>query len=351
MSQPTNSDPYFLQVPYAKRWGHLQSIIVGLYINNTLGSNVFSNVDVTELPVAVTRNNPATPLTEGIAFAIMAGNPELLCDILERKISDGIELNLTSLYPFHLATTFLNGLGSCCNILNDIICDLGHGNSIQKLYINDRGHTVLDNLMMTILRSHTSCSPDVVDDTLKNWKRFPGEEIDICGPPQDDSPCLRANLGAGRASIPLQWKHMFCHTSAQAVCHPIGCLFGPDIAADINIPSGRCGNCDLKLPLLPLHTLVFTATHLTQSGYEGETLFGMVACLTCFLANGADPSLEASISLAALTGNDVIGRCTHEELNSIEFLDSFQSSLSARDADANLGWAVFRSFLRYATEE
>src|SRR5438045_1891921 len=111
------------------------------------------------------------------------------------------------------------------------------------------------------------------------------------------------------------------HTSVQAICHCIGTLFGPHWAPDINTPSGlftkRCSNetCGLKLQLMPLHTLVVTAVHLASQGSKAETLFGMLACLVCLLANGANPLLTAPVSINVLLSDDEDRECSHAELD------------------------------------
>ena len=170
--------------------------------------------------------------------------------------------------------------------------------SLRKLYVNDVGHIILDQLMIYILKSHTSCSPDVVDETFKKDSCFEGEDINICGRWDADSDFVRDLLASRMPGIPHEWKHIFCHTSAQTICHCIRTEFYPDWAPDINHPSGlfvrRCRPCGLKLQLQPLHTLVIVASYLTFSGCEGETLFGLLACLLCLLRNGADPLLVAS---------------------------------------------------------
>jgi len=228
--------------------------------------------------------------------------------------------------------------------------------SIAELYVNNNGHTVLDNLMMSILKGHSNCSPSSVDDKFAKMRRFKGEEVDICGRWDADSDCVRELFAEGHSGIPIEWKHMFCHTSAQTICHCIGRLFGPIFAPDINSPSGlftkTCQACGETLKLLPLHSLVLTAFHLARSGCPGENLFGMLACLVCLLANGANPLATASISLDALMDRDSAAECSHEELDPAQLAERVPESLMAGwTNDVALGWQVFCSMLRYARDE
>ena len=74
--------------------------------------------------------------------------------------------------------------------------------ALRKLFVNDLGHTILDQLMIAILKAHSSCSPGVVDPIFKKAKRFEGEDVDICGRWDADSGCIRQLLVKGDASIP-----------------------------------------------------------------------------------------------------------------------------------------------------
>jgi hypothetical protein len=205
-----------------------------------------------------------------------------------RHIDDDPDIHLHDIFPLHLASSYLDGAKTCCKVFDQIVLGMPTGEaSVRKLYVNHLNHTVLDNLMIAILKAHTSCTPVMVDEAFKKENRFAGEEVDICGRWDADSGCIRQLQASGNPTIPRSWKHMFCHTSAQAITHCIGTLFGPHWAPDINTPSGifhkRCLNetCGLKLQLKPLHTLVVTAVYLAQLGSDGETLFGMIACLLC----------------------------------------------------------------------
>ncbi|KAF7959897.1 hypothetical protein EAE96_001500 [Botrytis aclada] len=325
-----------------------------------LKNNIFSTICTSDLPITSTslmeaaKTSSSALLVECFGFAIMTRNPKLFWKILPKM--ETTDLQNSNFYPLHLATSFLDGSKTCCNILDPLVNQMGICNSIRKLFINDRGHTVLDNLMMAILKSHTSCLPYIVDDSFKDLNRWAGEEVDICGRWDADSPCVRSHLAEGNASIPIGWKHMFCHTSIQTICHCIGRIFGPSYAPNIGTPSGlfmkHCLKCGHKLQLLPLHTLVLVAFYLARSGRENENLFGILAVLVCLLANGANPLDRAAISMKALTGEDNASECSHELLEPIDIADRIPSTLtSSWTSDARLGWDVFCSVLRYAGNE
>ncbi|KAF7884893.1 hypothetical protein EAF00_010711 [Botryotinia globosa] len=325
-----------------------------------LKDNLFSNISASDLPITsmalteAARTSSAALFMECFGFAIMTRNPKLFWKFLP-KIETTVVQN-SNLYPLHLATSFLDGSKTCCNILDALVNQMGAYGSVRKLFINDRGHTVLDNLMMAILRSHTSCTPDVVADFFKDLNHWSGEEVDICGRWDADSPCVRSHLAGGNASIPIGWKHMFCHTSVQTICHCIGRIFGPSYAPKIDTPSGlfmkHCRKCGHKLQLLPLHSLVLVAFYLADSGCENENLFGILAVLVCLLANGANPLDRAAISMKALIRQDNADECSHELLEPIDIAVKIPDTLmSSWNSDARLRWNVFCSVLRYAGDE
>ncbi|CZR64442.1 uncharacterized protein PAC_14340 [Phialocephala subalpina] len=338
--------------------GHQQTFEQKLQLS--LEMNNFTTLDPKDLPMAVSkvvkaaRSSPRELLQESFAFSLVARNERVFWSLLCRASS----LNFvgTGIYPLHLLTSFLDGSKTCCNLLDAALNHLAGGNRIDKIYVNDHGHTVLDNLFISILKGHTNCLPDVVDDKFSKMKRFTGEEVDICGRWDADSTCVRELFAEGHSTIPIEWKHMFCHTSVQAICHCIGRLFGPMFAPDINTLSGlfmkTCQCCGQKLQMGPLHSLVLTAVHLAQSGCPGENLFGMLACLVCLLANGADPTLTAPISLPALMRKDTATACSHEEINPFQLAERVPASLvTSWSDDVTLGWKVLCAMLRYAKDE
>jgi hypothetical protein len=306
--------------------------------------------------VKAAQRSPDELFEETIGFAIMAGNIDLLSELVEQIWEEKSELNLSRTFPFHLATSYLRGGKSCCNVIEILVAALLGVNTIRKLYANDHGHTVLDNFMLAILKAHTSCPPVTVDDVFRKDRRFPGEEVDICGRWDADSPCIRKLLADGNPVIPFEWKHMFCHTSAQTLCHSIGTIFGPKNAPNINTPSGLflklCSHCGRRLQLQPLHCLVLTAFHLARSGCEGENLFGILACLVCLLVNGADPLLKAHVSLKALLGTDEGDQCSHSEIDPSELAGQVPDTYMLMwTGEVKLGWRVFCRVLQFAQEE
>ncbi|KAL2072967.1 hypothetical protein VTL71DRAFT_10291 [Oculimacula yallundae] len=198
----------------------------------------------------------------------------------------------------------------------------------------------------------------MVDDAFKKEHRFAGEEVDICGRWDADSDCIRQLQANGSPSIPLSWKHMFCHTSAQTMIHCLSTLFGPHWAPDINTPSGiflkRCQNetCGLKMQLKPLHTLVVTSVHLAQYGREGETLFGILACVLCLLSRGANPLLKADISIRALINEEYGQECSHSELDPFELAQQVPKYLIAQwSQERRTGWAILCHVLGHSQKE
>ena len=327
-------------------------------LSDGLEKNNFSNVTLDDLPIAVdqvakaARKSPDEMLEEALGFSIMSRNADLVENLLYRITE--LEQDVNGLFPFHLAVSYLDGSKTCCEILEMVVSYLPR--SLRKSYVNEFGHTILDQIMMNILKSHTSCLPSVVDIIFKKEKRFEGEDVDICGRWDADSDCIRTLLANGTSGIPFEWKHMFCHTSVQAICHCIGTVFGPRWCPDINTPSGlfvrRCLHCGLKLQLLPLHTLVLVGLHLSRSGCQNETLFGILACLLCLLSNGANPLLKASISMQALLGNEEVNECNHEEMDPLELAEKvLAGSKSMWSRELNVGWQVICNVFRLSQAE
>ena len=326
-------------------------------LSDSLESNNFSNLKPGDLPIAVghiagaARRSSDELLQEAFGFSIMSRNESL---VRGHSYEFGDRFEVTGLYPFHLAVSYLDGSKTCCNILDILV--MADKRSLRKLYVNNLGHTILDQLMIAILKAHTSCSPSVVDAILKKEKRFEGEDVDICGRWDSDSECVRTLLANGTPTIPFEWKHMFCHTSVQTICHCIGIVFGPFWSPDINTPSGlfvrRCSHCGLKLQLLPLHTLILVGLHLSQSGCKDETLFGILACLLCLLSNGANPLLKANISVQTLLDVEEGNGCSHEELDPAELSEKILTGLkSVWPKELRTGWQVICHVLKHSQAE
>ena len=325
-------------------------------LSENLESNDFSSVKVGDLPIAVdhiaraARGSPAELLEEALGFSIMSRNAVLMSELIDKL---DYKLEIDGLYPFHLAATYLDGSKTCCSMFDDLV--KSDPRTLRKLYVNELGHTVLDQLMIAILKAHTSCLPSVVDVIFKGESRFEGEDVDICGRWDADSACVRSLLANGTSRIPFEWKHMFCHTSVQTICHCIGTVFAHG-RADINSPSGifqrRCSHCGLKLQLLPLHSLVLVGLHLSLSGCQNETLFGILACLLCLLSNGANPLLKAHISSQALVDNDQGNECSHEELDPAELMERLPTRLELSwSKELSTGWQIIYYALKQSQAE
>lgn len=332
-------------------------------LRNGLENNDFSSVKAKDLPVAVghivaaAEKSPEELLAEAVGFSILGHNAELLEKQLGSITDKDLDVNLENLYPFHLAASYLDGAGTCCGVFEELMRCAVTGRILQKTYENRLGHTILDNFMITILKSHTYITPGQVEDSWKNEKNFVGVGVDICGRWDSDSACFRRRLERGKPTIPKSWKHKFCHTSIQTICHCIRVLFGFKFSPPIDTPSGlfvkRCLQCGIKLQLRPLHTLVLTAAYLGSYGFEGEDLFGILACLLCLLANGADPTLTAEISVSALAHEQTCDSCDqHEEITASDLAQRIGSTFSSNwSSKVNTGWQVVCYVLRSSVEE
>jgi len=225
-------------------------------LRDNLKSNDFSTININQLLVAIStvakavKSSPNELLEEAIGFSIIGRNASLLRDLL-RKAKEA-KLDISNLYPFHLATSYLDGSKSCCLILN-LLFDFTPYELIQKYsrfgYINDLRYTILDNLIITILRNHTSISPGTIDSALRTDRRFPRQEVNICGRWDTDSETYRELLSNSKFAVPFKWKHKFCYTSAQAVYHCITVF--ANYFVSLNASSGlflkHCTYCGVKL--------------------------------------------------------------------------------------------------------
>ncbi|KAK5635541.1 hypothetical protein RRF57_011253 [Xylaria bambusicola] len=330
------------------------------YFREGLQLNSFSTLEIRDVPLATSKvaiaasNSPEMLQVESIGFAIIARNVELLEDLLNEDYPR--KLNLSSLFPYHLAANYLDGAEACCSMLDSLVSGLGGTNLISKLYVNDYGHTVLDSLMITIMKSHTMFTPSIVDERFRKTQRFTAEDVDICGRWDADSFCVRQNNAKGSPCIPKAWKHPFCHTSAQAVCHAAIVVFGRPYSPDINTRSGiftkSCSKCHRRLEPGPLHTLIITAYHLAQGGFEGETLFGVLACLVCLLTLGADPTLQTEMSVDELLGTSDGRKCYHGRLDPVELAEQVPEMIRASWLDdVQVGWQTLLAVLRFAQRE
>ncbi|MCJ1428601.1 hypothetical protein MMC29_006511 [Sticta canariensis] len=330
---------------------------------DSLARNDFSDIKTEDLPIAVpqltkTLEGPNDRLLEeAFGFGIMARNANVL-KALESKIESKEEIEkVNELNPFHLAASYLDGAKTCCSIFIGL---LGMGGlRFHPAHQNKMGHTVFDNLMMAILKAHTSIPPGTVDDALRNEKRFPGEEVDICGRWDADSDCIRELFKAGDSCIPFAWKHKFCHTSVQVICHCILLLMGNYWSRNEAVPSGlfikRCVSCGLKMQVQNLHTVVLTAFFLAHFGAKDEDLFGILAVLLTVLKKGANPLQTVDISIGALfhyeasneASNADPTRCNHRHYTPLELANSVPSEIVENwSSKKRTGWEIFCQVLR-----
>jgi hypothetical protein len=324
-------------------------------LRDGLEHNDFSPTPTADLPVAIpqiaqaAKSSDSELLLESFGFSIMSRNVDQVRDILFQMKKNSVKY--ASLYPFHLATSFLDGAKTCCNVMTVLSMHIA-GAEVHEFYTNEHGHTILDNLMIAIIKSHTSAKPTTVDQNLKDTPRFTGEEVYICGRWDVDSPCVRHLHASGNASIPSNWKHKFCNTSIQTICDCICNMFThmPPLLL-LSTPSGlfirRCFDCGIKMQLQPLHSLVMTAYHLATQGNNDEDLFGILACALCMISRGFDPCTTAEISVTSLLDTDALLECEHEELTAAGLAErlSFSGAASSQSAKLQLGWAVLAGVL------
>lgn len=324
-------------------------------LRDALEHNDFSSIPVTDLPVAIphlakaAQRSQSELLLESLGFSIMSRNPDQVIEIIDQLEDENIDFK--SLFPFHIATSYLDGYKSCCSILKTLMNRID-GPQRRDMYVNESGYTVLDNLMISILKSHSSATPAVFDNSLKDTARFTGEEVDICGRWDADSPCVRYRLANGNPTTPFAWKHKFCHTSIQTIFHCIKTITLYSVHYS-HTASGlyirRCFDCGVKLQLQPLHSLVMTAYHLADHSCQDEDLFGMLSCLLSLITSGFDPCKTANVSFAALVESDPMEvECDHEELTPSQLAEKISASpaISRWSERVRTGWAVFCGVLR-----
>ena len=265
-----------------------------------LTTNAFISRRSESLPIAITPITEAwsssqnQSLREALGFSIIGRNEELVEDLLQRIDFDHVE----GFHPFHQAISFLDGSKTCCNIVAKLVSETP---VLFSGPTNTAGHTVIDSIFITILKSHTSMAPGEVSSALRGERRFLGEEVDICGRWDADSDCIRALVAAGVPRIPMDWTYKFCHTSALTICHCIS-MIGFINSYLFDQPSGlflqNCELCGLGTNLKPSHVVVIIAFHLAQSGAQDENLFGALAVVLCMVASLTDFG-ETAITLGS----------------------------------------------------
>ena len=328
----------------------------------SLTRNDFSDIKAEDLPIAVpqivkTLDGPKNGLLEeAFGFGVMARNTKVVLDLLRKISTDEEREKIRGLEPLHLATAYLDGSKTCCSIIDLLYrrFDL----KLRTVTWNNLNHTVFDNLMIAILKAHTSVTPGAIDDSLRNEKRFPGEEVDICGRWDADSDCVRELLKAGDSHIPFTWKHKFCHTSVQAICHCIVKLqiyfSRPNLLSGLFVK--HCASCGLKMQAGPLHTVVLTAISLAQFGAKDEDLFGILAVLLAVLQEGASPLESANLSISALFHDEPTiadpNECSHRYYRPLELASCVPSQfIESWSSKVRTGWEIFCSIFRLSEKE
>lgn len=349
-----NDDTTWESWPPSEQQASLQ-----VHLRDALEHNDFSPTPAADLPVAIPQIAKAADeehsnelLVESLGFSIMSRNLDQIRRVFEELHVK--EFSPAPLRPSHLATSFLDESKSCCDVMTTLAIHI-NGAKVKESYLNEHGHTILDNLIIAIIKSHTTAKPIAVDDNFKDVTRFVGEEVDVCGGWDADSACVRQLHVRGSPSIPSRWKHKSCNTSIQAICHCILQMFilMPNRLL-LETPSGlyirRCfsTDCGKKLQLQPLHSLVMTAYHLVTQVRDDEDLFGILACALCLVFHGFDPSARAVISVAALLSLDSIVECDHEELTAAELAEALLAlpAFETWNTKLRTGWAVLAGVLR-----
>lgn len=325
-------------------------------IRDALEHSDFSTLKSDQLPVAIPQvakeaeRSPNEMILEALSFAIMGRNVDLIDELFEKIME--LDLDTRPCYPLHLAASYLDGSKTCCTVFRSLLEKFGVGIP-DTMLLDDLGHTVTDQILLIILKSHTTVLPSVIDPTSREI-RFPGDEIDICGRWDADSDCYRSLLSRGVPAAPAEWKHRFCHTSANAICHGIQSpivygIFTKPEADRSGIFTRLCTSCGLKLTMSHLHALVIVAFHLTVSGFENEDLFGVLACALQMLDRGADPRIKCAISLQLLDINqsESMDTCTHEGLTPAELAQRLGFyKISSWPKSLATGWEILCWVLR-----
>jgi len=104
-----------------KEWPeHLKNPAVEKRLQNALNSNSFSNIKSEDLPMALhqltkTINKSTNQFLQiSLSFSIMAGNYILIEELLGK--AEVAEVDLSELFPYHLATSYLDGSVQCCRV-------------------------------------------------------------------------------------------------------------------------------------------------------------------------------------------------------------------------------------------
>lgn len=330
-------------------------------LHQALAENRFSNIAQDLLPIPMpgicqqTKLQNGSMIEETVAFAIMGRNTDLLYEALRELEGSAQRLEILHMYPFHMEAAYLDGGKTCCLVF-DALCGMVDGIAPRKdQFVNEYGHSVLDALLLTILRSHTTVTMRMVDGDLLEGATMPGQEVDICGRWTADIPCFQALLRGGQTALPTSWKHKFCHTSFQAIIHSILLLLDEFPLLSI-IPSGlfkhQCLECGQRFQLGPLHALVMTAFYLATFGRPGEDLIGIVACYLALVSAGVLPVAQCAIHPLQLLDMVHDVGCRHKEMSPFEMAVAIEAETDTvkLSETTRIGWSIFMAIMRIAEE-
>jgi hypothetical protein len=324
-------------------------------LHEAMRSNDFSAVTEEDLPLSLKRmseivaKSPTQIFQESVKFAIISRNIELLDEMLSRR--DLGEHNMNAIAPLHLALTYLDGSRSCCAIFRMLL----HASKTMKISLRapgPSGLSLFDCIMIHILRNHTTMPPGVVNGDTLGEKTYGGEEVDACGrwDPASDVYRLLSQTGL---PIPPSWRHKFCYTSIQSICHCLLALGDWGAFTSGSLFLRRCFHCGLKMALPPIHILVLTAWHVLILGTHDEDLFGMICVLLCVATSDPPrrlselselPFRSAQVAPANFTSEPPVEQdnCEHESLWPSELARKLMTlSLQDLQPRAMHGWSVF----------
>lgn len=143
-----------------------------------LRTNSFSDVTEAQLPVSVSKvvkaaqRSPSDLLLESLGFAIMGRSIELVISCLEKARDQMTDIG--TIHPLHIATSCLDGGKTCCLIIDELCTFLRFEGRYRDCITNEHGHTVLDNLFLSMLRSHSNAPCQLSMDLLANVPGMPG---------------------------------------------------------------------------------------------------------------------------------------------------------------------------------
>lgn len=294
--------------------------------------------------------------TESVRLALMTGNrmllSQLLTDLFEKADSELWEQGrkaLSNLQPFHIAATYFNGAHRCCWIFRELV-DYFY---LQEISIDEQDQneqTVIDLLLRTVLRNHGHLPPTMRDLSSAAQGNAPGEEVSCCDLWDADSSLWQHHVATGRKGIPASWKHRFCHTSIQAICHSLRLW---SIGSGSRLTTGlfqcRCFLCGQKLDVTVAHSFVFTTFLLVLYGAADEDLFGMICCLLQWAqhvlpGSKEQPFLAVAVSVELLLDLPTKETCCHGPLTPFQFSQTLSQYLASK-GKLPAGWLAFTGVL------